>query len=251
MVPELKLMESYPKLSKLYKVLDLDTDRKLILNFLSIKTSDNQIKFQPICFFNRTEYEFEKGFEKAFIRAIKIGTGYYFKDDTAFGKNSYTYVSPEATLVDALYFYCFNVNKLTAYQQDLLKENPYLSLLMIRPNLHELQTLQPIIPQISYPSRIPVHLFRMELLNALSCDFPSEWFRNCDKLGILDHFMPELTANKGCGQDPRYHEEDVFDHSLRAVDEARNFTSDPLLKLAILMHDCGKAFTRKEELIVE
>jgi hypothetical protein len=171
-------------------------------------------------------------------------------------------------------------SELNPSEIELLKENPYIGLIFLRTLLayceEEKEYIYPAYIDVNLNSeryledtpsnskfdfsflenlidvnKIPVDLFRKELLNALSSQFPSYWFLACDKLGILEHFMPELTANKGCTQDQRYHTEDVFLHSLRAVDEARKFTIDPLLKLAILMHDCGKAFTRKEELIME
>jgi len=56
--------------------------------------------------------------------------------------------------------------------------------------------------------------------------------------------MPELAANIGCQQDRRYHSDDVFTHLMKTVDSCSD--KDPLVRLAALMHDVGKAPTRKE-----
>lgn len=64
--------------------------------------------------------------------------------------------------------------------------------------------------------------------------------------GLLDHFLPEVTAMKDVAQPPKYHPEgDVWTHTLLMLDtlaERRTDTGIPLeqLMLGVLLHDIGK-----------
>ena len=59
--------------------------------------------------------------------------------------------------------------------------------------------------------------------------------------GLLELFLPELTATIGL-QQQEFHEDDVYTHSLKCLDLAEDS-----VKLAILLHDIGKAKTRSED----
>lgn len=62
-----------------------------------------------------------------------------------------------------------------------------------------------------------------------------------DELGLLDPILPELVACKGIPQPEAYHPEgDVFVHTLAAVRIADAFVDDPIVKLAVVLHDVGK-----------
>jgi len=62
-----------------------------------------------------------------------------------------------------------------------------------------------------------------------------------DELGLLDPVLPELAACKGVPQPEAYHPEgDVFVHTLAAVRVADAFVDDPIVKLAVVLHDIGK-----------
>jgi len=62
-----------------------------------------------------------------------------------------------------------------------------------------------------------------------------------DELGLLTPILPELTACKGIPQPEAYHPEgDVFVHTLAAVRVADAFIRDPIVKLAVVLHDVGK-----------
>lgn len=88
--------------------------------------------------------------------------------------------------------------------------------------------------------------FGVKMTIALSADLSSTFFRTCASNGQLEKFFPELYDCIGCTQDPRYHAEDVFDHTMRALDATTSLVSVSLdTKLAILFHDVGKKTTRK------
>ena len=62
-----------------------------------------------------------------------------------------------------------------------------------------------------------------------------------DEAGLLAQILPELVACKEVPQPEEYHPEgDVFVHTLAAVRVADQFVTDPLVKLAITLHDIGK-----------
>lgn len=62
-----------------------------------------------------------------------------------------------------------------------------------------------------------------------------------DDLGLLSHILSELTGCKGTPQPEVYHPEgDVYVHTLLALEIADAFVTDPIVKLAVLLHDVGK-----------
>ena len=62
-----------------------------------------------------------------------------------------------------------------------------------------------------------------------------------DDLALLTPILPELGACKGIPQPEAYHPEgDVFVHTLAAVRVADAFVRDPIVKLAVVLHDIGK-----------
>ena len=83
---------------------------------------------------------------------------------------------------------------------------------------------------------------RDELLRILGSDAaaPSVALRLMDRMGLLQPLLPELAALRGVPQAKRL-PGDALDHSLRTVDALP--AADPMLRLAGLLHDLGKATT--------
>ncbi|MCA9385945.1 CCA tRNA nucleotidyltransferase, partial [Candidatus Dojkabacteria bacterium] len=67
---------------------------------------------------------------------------------------------------------------------------------------------------------------------------PSTGIRLLDELNLLDFVIPELIKTKGINQ-PEWHDQDVFEHSLKTMDLAEDN-----IKVAALLHDIGKAYTK-------
>lgn len=85
---------------------------------------------------------------------------------------------------------------------------------------------------------------RDELLRILAgAAPPSRAFLLLERLGLLAVLLPELAALRGVPQ-AKPLAGDALDHSLRAADALP--ASDPLLRLAGLLHDLGKATTLGE-----
>jgi len=62
-----------------------------------------------------------------------------------------------------------------------------------------------------------------------------------DSLGLLLHILPELSNCHGVPQPEEYHPEgDVFVHTTESVRVADGFIRDPIVKLAVVLHDIGK-----------
>jgi len=82
---------------------------------------------------------------------------------------------------------------------------------------------------------------RDELLRLLATDAAASGIGLLDELGLLECILPEVTATKGVPQPEEYHPEgDVYVHTVAAVRVADGFVRQPIVKLAVLLHDIGK-----------
>lgn len=80
-----------------------------------------------------------------------------------------------------------------------------------------------------------------EILRILGTRRSAKGLELMDALGLLPHILPELEACKRVPQPEAYHPEgDVFVHTLAAVGVADAFVWDPIVKLAVVLHDIGK-----------
>lgn len=78
-----------------------------------------------------------------------------------------------------------------------------------------------------------------ELSGLLLAKKPSQIMR--DYRDILFTVIPQLSPMADCPQHSIYHDRDVYEHTLLAVDNAR---PDPVIRWAALLHDAGKPATR-------
>lgn len=82
---------------------------------------------------------------------------------------------------------------------------------------------------------------RDELLALLRTRRSARGIQLLDEHALLDLIVPELVACQGVPQPEKYHPEgDVYTHTLMALRVADRFIRDPLVKLALLLHDIGK-----------
>jgi len=80
-----------------------------------------------------------------------------------------------------------------------------------------------------------------EMLRILETPRAARGLELLDALGLLSYILPELSNCHGAPQPEEYHPEgDVFAHTAEAVRVADGFIRDPIVKLAVVLHDIGK-----------
>lgn len=84
-----------------------------------------------------------------------------------------------------------------------------------------------------------------ELHKILLTDTPSKGFALLHKTGLLPLILPELTALEGIEEIEGQRHKDNFWHTLEVVDNISKLTDDLWIRWAALLHDIGKAPTKK------
>jgi putative nucleotidyltransferase with HDIG domain len=84
---------------------------------------------------------------------------------------------------------------------------------------------------------------RDELNKIIIEQSPSKAFLMMDEINLLQEILPEVAGLKNSEQPEKYHVDDVFTHTLKALDRTRN---DVTLRMSALLHDIGKFKTYKK-----
>jgi tRNA nucleotidyltransferase/poly(A) polymerase len=89
-------------------------------------------------------------------------------------------------------------------------------------------------------SEAPGERLREELFRALRLPTPSTFIEKLRRIGALAAVLPEILRTVAIAQN-RYHDDDVYRHTLRVVDGVK---AEPLVRLAALLHDVAKPETK-------
>ena len=88
-----------------------------------------------------------------------------------------------------------------------------------------------------------------EMQKALTGKYPTRFILALKSCYALEKLFPEIEALFGIPQDKKSHPEiDVGRHTLMALNQSVQLSSDPLIHFAVLVHDLGKATTPKKQL---
>ncbi len=79
-----------------------------------------------------------------------------------------------------------------------------------------------------------------EFFKILSHPCPSIGLRILQQIGVLEIIFPELAALVGVEQRDAYHHKDVFEHTMKVVDNLAKMDTDIRLRFTGLVHDIGK-----------
>ena len=108
----------------------------------------------------------------------------------------------------------------------------------------EPHTLQAIKDLATTLSAISWERIRDELFKILASAYPSEGINLLDQTNLLSQIIPEMIAMKQVPQGG-HHLYDVWTHSLESLRHCPS--SDPLIRLATLLHDVGKPKTLRHQ----
>lgn len=88
---------------------------------------------------------------------------------------------------------------------------------------------------------------RDELIKILASERAYDGIMLLDSTGLLQYILPELEIGKGVSQERpgRHHTADVFTHNVLSLKHTP--ATDPLVRLATLLHDAGKPMVRSED----
>lgn len=106
------------------------------------------------------------------------------------------------------------------------------------------QTITAIREQAESINNISHERVRDELIKLIDAPYAKEGIEMMERLGILQHVIPELCEGINCEQGG-IHDYDVWEHNLRSLAHGTDKDYPFHVKIAALFHDIGKPRTRR------
>lgn len=108
----------------------------------------------------------------------------------------------------------------------------------------EHDTQNSIMKHADLIKNISIERIRDEVTKIIASDNPMMGFVFLERLGLLKHFLPEISNAVGVSQN-QAHSFDVFEHLLRSLQCAADKKYPFYVRLAALLHDIGKPTTKR------
>lgn len=108
----------------------------------------------------------------------------------------------------------------------------------------EEKTWKAIIANSELITKISSERIRDEFIKILSSEFPADGVRSLYNAGLLAYVLPELVKGVGVNQKGTHHLDDVFEHSMKCLQNCQN--KNWVVRFATLIHDVGKPVTYVE-----
>ena len=131
----------------------------------------------------------------------------------------------------------------------MLRAARFTSQLGLAPSTETIEAMRQLASRIEI---ISAERIRDELVKLMATASPRIGLEMLVETGLAGYFLPELPALR-LETDEHHHHKDVYEHSLRVLDQAIDFGReyglefDLVLRLAALLHDIGKPATRRLE----
>jgi len=109
----------------------------------------------------------------------------------------------------------------------------------------ESNTMNAIAENHEILGQISQERIRDEFLRIINSDSPMQGIVYLERLGLIDHVVPEIKDSIGCEQGG-IHAYDVYEHLLRSLQAAADKEYSTEMRLAALFHDIAKPATRRE-----
>lgn len=111
-------------------------------------------------------------------------------------------------------------------------------------NIEE-NSLQAIATEVNRIEIVSMERIMVEFNKIMLSEKPSRGLKLLEETGLLQYILPELTALKGIEEVDGQVHKDNFYHTLEVVDNISQYTDKLWLRWSALLHDIGKAPTKK------
>jgi len=109
----------------------------------------------------------------------------------------------------------------------------------------ETETLKSLMDKKERLAIVSKERIRDEFMKILASDKPSTGLKLLKDTGILSIIFPEIDRLSGVEQRNKYHHKDVFNHTIRVVDNVAEKTKNLKLRFTALVHDIAKPDTKR------